>query len=387
MILFFCTRVKCTLIRLSLDYRKRIKEEVTGVGHRSGGKSSPRVLSIEEEGELCSRIIKISQSGFPLTSTKIRETAYIYAKKKGIGGFSKTSGTAGPKWFRSFMKRHPQLTVKRATQISRKRVNALTKEGVQRWFNEYTRNVVEKYGINNPRNIWNVDETSVTNFPKEGKFVGKKGARLSQVVGNERATTSTVLMGANAAGELIPPLVIHKGCRVSASWMKGGRMYWRLRTSEKGYINDELFYFWGKMFLANLHRQKFENEHHILLMDGHGSHVYNLPFIDDMFQNNVHVVLHDAHTTHATQAMDQYPFESFKAAYKKELTAWCENHAGQVLPHSEFFPVFTKAYDKAMTPKNIKAAFRVTGIYPIDPEAIPDEHYILQECSDISSCK
>ena len=168
------------------------------------------------------------------------------------------------------------------------------------------------------------------------------------------------------------------------SWSDGARQFWRVRTSEKGYINNELFYYWGKMFLAFLHQLNINNEHHVLLMDGHGSHVYN---IDDMLQNNIHVVLYDAHMMHATQSMDQYPFESFKTTYNSELMKWCEKNEAKCLPHSQFYHIFNNAYDKAMTKKNIQAAFRVTGIYPINPEAILDEHFILQKFLERCSCK
>ena len=51
------------------------------------------------------------------------------------------------------------------------------------------------------------------------------------------------------------------------------------------------------MFLANLKRLGLADDQNILLMDGHGSHSYNLPFIDDMFTNNVHITLYEPHTT------------------------------------------------------------------------------------------
>ena len=106
-------------------------------------------------------------------------------------------------------------------------------------------------------------------------------------------------------------------------------------------------------------------------MDGHGSHVYNLPFVNDMYQNNISVAILESHTTHATQPMDQYPFKLFKTHYNDNLEEWCANNEGDPLPKSAFFGVFQCTWDRAMTPHNIRAGFCVTGIYPINPRAIP----------------
>ena len=119
-------------------------------------------------------------------------------------------------------------------------------------------------------------------------------------------------------------------------------------------------------------------------MDGHGSHVYNLPFVDDMYQNNISVAILESHTTHTTQPMDQYPFKSFKTHYNDNLEEWCANNEGDPLPKSAFFGVFQRAWERAMTPHNICAGFRVTGIYPINLRAIPPEKFVTSsKCQEL----
>ena len=55
-----------------------------------------------------------------------------------------------------------------------------------------------------------------------------------------------------------------------------------------------------------------DDKYNVLIMDGHIFHIYNLPFIDDMFQNNVGVALLESHTMHTTHLIDQYSFKPFK---------------------------------------------------------------------------
>ena len=76
-------------------------------------------------------------------------------------------------------------------------------------------------------------------------------------------------------------------------------------------------------------------------MDGHGSHVYNLLFVYDMYQHNVSVAVFESYTTHVTQPL---------------------NHS--------FFSVFEPAWQMAMTQHNIHSAFHVTGIFPLNLGAI-----------------
>ena len=65
--------------------------------------------------------------------------------------------------------------------------------------------------------MWNEDETNMTNIPKEKKFVGELGKKLNQVVGSKRVEMSTVVGCANATGEKMQPLIIHKGGQVPAN--------------------------------------------------------------------------------------------------------------------------------------------------------------------------
>ena len=112
--------------------------------------------------------------------------------------------------------------------------------------------IIKKYNIVDLRHIWNVDKINVTNILKEKKFVGLLGKKLNQVVGSERVETSTVIGCANAAGEKMPPLIIHWGVWVPAMWTWNGPQYYQVHATKKGYINDAVFHFWGEMFLAHL---------------------------------------------------------------------------------------------------------------------------------------
>ena len=59
---------------------------------------------------------------------------------------------------------------------------------------------------------------------------------------------------------------------------------------------------------------------------------------------------------------------------------------GRAITKQEFFPVFNTAWNRAMTPANIKAGFKRTGIWPPDIEAIPDELFaVCEQCESSGS--
>ena len=48
---------------------------------------------------------------------------------------------------------------------------------------------------------------------------------------------------------------------------------------------------------------------------------------------------------------------------------------GKALQKNQFFKVFWPAWLKSLTERNIKAGFKVTGLWLVDANAIPEEHY------------
>jgi hypothetical protein len=81
---------------------------------------------------------------------------------------------AGKKWFCSFMKRHPTLSLQQPECISMARVKVLNKENVSGFF-DVLQKVVDGNNIDSVR-ICNVDESGFSTVQKRaGKVLGRKG--------------------------------------------------------------------------------------------------------------------------------------------------------------------------------------------------------------------
>ena len=120
----------------------------------------------------------------------------------------------------------------------------------------------------------------------------------------------------------------------------------------------------------------------LLIIDGHKSHVYNLPFYEAMHDNNVEILTIPPHTLHLLQALDSVPFAQFKKWWEYHLMWYTNAHSERSLTKPEFWEVFSPAWNSAMVPKNIISRFRKTGIYPHNPETIPESAMAPSQITD-----
>ena len=67
---------------------------------------------------LASTIKCFQLSGFPLTIGRVCQLAFQYASVNGITGFSDERQMAGHKWLSGFLKCHPDISLKKARNLS-----------------------------------------------------------------------------------------------------------------------------------------------------------------------------------------------------------------------------------------------------------------------------
>ncbi|KAJ8359905.1 hypothetical protein SKAU_G00164300 [Synaphobranchus kaupii] len=93
----------------------------------------------------------------------------------------------------------------------------------------------------------------------------------------KRGDTTTALASFNAAGDYGPLLVIFKAKRLKVEWLYNAPPSTVVKVSNNGWITTELFSDWGKQVVDML--PKDDARPHVLLLDGHSSHVYNMEFL------------------------------------------------------------------------------------------------------------
>ena len=258
---------------------------------------------------------------------------------------------------------------------------AANEPNIKKWFKEYAE-VLKKLHIESPEYIWSGDETGVQTVPREELYLGEVNEPLYSTVSADQGEMSTVLSFVNAVGRVCPPLVLHKGQRVQAKWSDSMPHFIKLAATSKGYIMKHQFHQYSIRFVQYLAKIRHLDRPHLLIIDSHKSHVYNLAFFDQMKENNIHVMAIPPHTSHILQPLDSTPFVQFKHNWQAKLLEWNFTKGAKVLANRFFFEVFWPSWRESMTVGNIQSSFRKTGIFPVNMSAIPKTKFAPAQVTD-----
>ena len=284
-------------------------------------------------------------------------------------------------WAKYFLKRYTNIRVQKAVNLSIARAMAANEPNIRHWFVEYNQ-VLKDLNIQSPEYIWSGDETGIQTVPKEERYLGEVNEPLYSQVAVEQGDTSTILSFVNAIGCVCPPTIIHKGQRVQRNWVDGMPANMKLAATSKGYITKEKFHEYGIRFVKYLSDIGRLDQTHLLIIDSHKSHVYNMAFFDEMRENNIHVMAIPPHTSHILQPLDSTPFAQFKRNWQNRLLDLNSANNAKILANSHFFEVFLPAWRESMTVAKIQSGFRKTGVFPVDMGAIPKAKYAPSQVTD-----
>lgn len=176
----------------------------------------------------------------------------------------------------------------------------------------------------------------------------------------------TVLACASACGQAIPPFVVFNRKSLNQKWTEVEVPETLYGLSSNGWMTSDLFYYWFQChFLEYIPPARPV----LLLLDGHSSH-YCPETIKLAAESKVIVFALPPHTTHITQPLDRGCFSPLKAAWREECHNFSTKNPGRVVTRVEFCEIFSKSWHKTVTPSNIIASFKVTGICPFNRSVI-----------------
>jgi hypothetical protein len=79
--------------------------------------------------------------------------------------------------------------------------------------------------------------------------------------------------------------------------------------------------------------------------------------------------------THELQPLDKAVYRSFEHHWDLEVLKFWDLHSDRAITKPRFNKIFSKVWPLCTSPVNIQSGFRSTGIYPFDPDAIPEEAF------------
>ena len=329
------------------------------------------------EAALVDHAVNLQQSLFGLITTYIRKLAFDIAEQNNLK-HPFHNEKAGRGWLFGFMNRHPELSLRMPEPTSLARAVGFNKPSVDKFFNLY-KNILSKESYT-AQQIYNMDETGLTNVHKPGKVISKRGQRqVGKITSGEKGQTMTVICAVNAAGSYVPPMLIFKRKRMVNRLLSGSPPGTIGGTSANGWIDNELFVKWLGHFITHVNASK-ENRI-ILIVDGHSTHK-SIQAIELARDNGVTLICLPPHKTHKIQPLDRTIYGPLKTNYNKECEKWMLCNAGQRITSFEQAALFGSAYVKTATMDKAISGFQCCGLWPFNPDVFSEEDFIASHLTD-----
>ncbi|KAJ8312138.1 hypothetical protein KUTeg_009511 [Tegillarca granosa] len=249
------------------------------------------------------------------------------------------------------------------------RAKAASMDTVQAYYTELE-TILDRYHLKDrPEGIYNVDEKGISTEHTPPYIVcTEEGA--PQAVTSPRGKNTTIIGCGNAIGQQLPPYFVFAGKRKMDHLIEGGLPGTDYDVSESGWSNSNIF----ENYIKN-HFMKFvqpkEGEHILLLYDGHVSHV-TLSLLDWARENRIILFVLPPHCSHILQPLDIGCFGPLQRIYNRECATYMRQNPGHIISKLNVCKISCKAYSLALSPENLRAAFRKAGIYPFNRSAVPE---------------
>lgn len=363
---------------------QRIGGRKTALNVTKAGRS--QVLSPDTENELVKCLLARTKMGLPCDKAELRKLVGEYVNAKGLKTPFK-NGIPGEDWYYLFMRRHPELSLKKPEHLQKLRKDARKPEIVYDFFDSLKRVIDENNLGDKGSFIFNADESGFNNDPYRIKAIGEKGKTLCRISGGSGRESTTVLACISADGEALPPLIVFKGAGVQARWTSNnaypGTLY---AASTNGWMEEPQFFHWFSTgFLPHIKNlrtlQNLPDQAALLLYDGHSSHM-SVRIIEEAIRNNIVLIKFPSHLTDKLQPLDKCVFGPLKVNWNKQLVKFGKEQMGRGcgrLSKEKFTELLGTTWQESIVPNNIISGFKNTGVYPVNREKFPQSEFTPED--------
>ncbi|KAJ8966813.1 hypothetical protein NQ314_003309 [Rhamnusium bicolor] len=364
---------KCGIREICRKYgvpKTTVHEHLRGKTPKQHRKTEPApLLTFEGEEKIAEWVINIAKCGFPIKKQKLLETVRKIVEDSDAKKIFK-NGIPGEKWYRNFMKRHPEISIRESEGVNKAR--AIITEAMNRqWFKELNTFLVENDLLDifdDPERVLNGDETGFALCPKTGKVLAPGGFKhvYNIKLGKEKENI-TVLVVFNAAGKVCPPLVIFPYVRPPKVVVDSMPEDWVLVKSDTGWMQSSVFF----EYVANDFDKWLENNKIkrpvILFIDGHKSHI-TLELSKICEEKKIVLYALPTNTTHMLQPADVSVFRPLKQEWKNTVKKWQSRleDVNSTVNKTNFCILLNETLKNTKMKKDIISGFRKFGLYPRD---------------------
>lgn len=324
-------------------------------------------LTPEAEEHIIKNLNICADWGYPLERIDLRHIVKMYLDSSNITVSRFKNNFPGPDFAESFLNRHSDKISKRISQnikISRAKVSSDT---LKAYFTELEKSL-EGVPLSN---ILNYDESNLADDPGREKVIVRRGCKYPEKVRNHSKGCVSLMIAANAEGELLPPYVVYKSTHLYDTWTKNGPIGTRYNRSSSGWFDGPIFVDWVETIVIPYFDKKEGKK--ILIGDNLSSHL-SLHLITKCKEKNIDFVFLPPNSTHITQPLDVAYFRPMKQAWRQLLQNWKKNDGRCLssIPKGCFPNLLKMLLDqlKPNTERNIRSGFRKTGIAPLNCQEV-----------------
>jgi hypothetical protein len=336
-----------------------LRDHITGkYAHHVTSFGPPRLLTTENEESLSNYASYMASRGVPLSRPVMKQLARDIAKQQGGGDVMPSD-----KWLRSYIHRHPELTLRTAHPLQQDRVS-VNQETIDHYFS-LLENTVNSLNLqDDSTRIYNCDESGFSGkLNPSKKVIVPKGTRHAYQSIVSLSGHITMLNAISASGQTLPPMLIYSQC-LPRNYSDGVPDSWVFKCTEKGYITSDLFVEWFlKCFIPFIG----EKRPVLLILDNHITHL-SKGFIDAAKKHKIELLYLPAHSSHMLQPQDAGYFHVLKQKIA-ELAIQLGYLGVKTLPRGLFPKILLQALNR-ITGVTVSAAFKCTGIVPLNKKAV-----------------
>jgi hypothetical protein len=292
----------------------------------------------------------------------------------------------GKHWTTYFIQRNPSLKAFRGKSMEKSRVEAVTPDKIKAFFATLDEPLVKAI---RPQNRWNVDETGIMEGQgREKTVIGPSNQKQAIVKTQKRSNWTSIIECISPEGNYLPPVVIFSGKAVQQQWYSRDPKKlekfkpWRFICSDNGYTSNDIGLEWLQKVFIPLTNPRGK-DWRLLILDGHESHISDA-FMLACQQNKIWLRPLVPHSSHVTQPLDVGVFSSLKIHYRNNTDDIALLSNADSLLKEDFLECYYKARETAMTSRNIRSGWKLTGLWPVDAQMVLTSPRLLPPPPDIS---
>ena len=111
----------------------------------------------------------------------------------------------------------------------------------------------------------------------------------------------------------------------------------------------------------------------------HTAHSNSIDLLDLANDNDVIIICFPNHTTQALQPLDQSFFKPLKTYYNQEVNDWMLRKKDRTITKLQAGSLIGQAWWKVKTVGNATSGFKTCGIFPLNPNIIPDHFFAITD--------